>query len=73
MKLAEVPELIRFLFYVPFHFIFSQTKTASIILSQMTLMAIIKHEKKSFDGYMYDTKTMIMIGSVTTIVKRLMG
>ena len=29
--------------------------------------------KKSFDGYMYDTKTMIMIGSVTTIVKRLMS
>ena len=38
----------------------------------MTLMAIIKHAKKGFDG-MYDTKTMIMIGSVTTIVKRLIG
>ena len=27
--------------------------------------------QKKFDGYMY--KTVIMIGSVTTIVKRLMG
>ena len=37
-----------------------------------SLMAIIKQAKKSFDG-MYDTKTMIMIASITTIVKRLIG
>ena len=71
VKLTEVPELIRFLFYVPFHFIFMfEQKTAKSFVNDIEGHYKTLQTQKNFDG-----KTMIMIGctySVTGVVKRLM-